>query len=613
MTVPTDERVVKEGFMVKRAQGKNKVLAKFHINFKQRWFVLTDHTLFYFTNQQKTEMKGKVPIAEMQTIERVDQSKFNRDFMMALNYGGSGVEVTTLYMQTVSNNELNDWIATLTNGMSQRGPVRATRHRAMPQPGDDSGHSMGGRALPAVPNTLSAELDPRRHNILSAQLSTNSHNSLENPDHFVANVLHTFKARMAEELTVNEGEVVTVTEAEDADWWKARSSDGREGYVPANYLAPQNALETEPYFHGIMSRGEADSLLRAQGINGSFLLRESSNEPGQLSLSMKCDTIIRHYRINHTPTGALFIAERATFQSVPELILHYQRNRDGLPVRLMYPIQNQSFSLKTLGHDTWEIQRSELTFEKEIGSGQFGAVHRGMWRGSTPVAIKVVKEDCVSYDEFLSEANVMKKMQHSNLVKLLAVVTADEPICIVTELMTNGNLLEYLRGRQGHNKVSFDVMVYMAIQINNAMEYLEVENFIHRDLAARNVLVGNDNVVKVADFGLSRLVENGYYTANEKSKFAVKWTAPEVVTMAKFSVKSDVWSFGIVLFEIFSNGRTPYEGMGNKEVFDRVQHGYRLEQPVYASDEVYALMVDCWLDDPNRRPTFKEIQPRLHF
>ena len=123
--------------------------------------------------------------------------------------------------------------------------------------------------------------------------------------------------------------------------------------------------------------------------------------------------------------------------------------------------------------------------------------------------------------------------------------------------------------------------------------------------------MGEQNVVKVADFGLSRLVEEGYYDANEKSKFAVKWTAPEVVTMAKFSVKSDVWSYAVVLFEIFTHGQTPYDGMGNKEVFDKVMNGYRLEIPEGCQPEIYELMIDCWLSDPNERPSFNEIHKRL--
>jgi len=247
-----------------------------------------------------------------------------------------------------------------------------------------------------------------------------------------------------------------------------------------------------------------------------------------------------------------------------------------------------------------------------LGSGQFGVVQAGLYKNGTPVAVKMMKAGSMSEEDFVAEAQVMTKFKHKNLVELYGVCTTIRPVWIVTELMSQGCLLDYLRNHPQELMAKPEILHYMCIQICAGMGFLESLGFIHRDLAARNCLLGDNYVVKVGDFGLARLTLDNEYTASEGTKFPIKWAAPEVFQFARFSTKSDAWSFGVLLWEIWSLGQTPYPGMTNSQVVEAVEkEGYRMSKPDKASDNIYNIMKQCWHNDPEIRPTFADIYQLL--
>ena len=154
-------------------------------------------------------------------------------------------------------------------------------------------------------------------------------------------------------------------------------------------------------------------------------------------------------------------------------------------------------------------------------------------------------------------------------------------------------------------------MIDAAAQIASGMAYLEQQGFIHRDLAARNILVGENYICKVADFGLARLIVDDEYVAREGARFPIKWTAPEAALYNRFTIKSDIWSFGVLLGEMVTKGRIPYPGMSNAEVLAQVERGYRMPLPAGCPNPLYQIMLRCWLKNPEERPTFEYLEGTL--
>ncbi|KAM8746149.1 tyrosine-protein kinase ABL2 isoform 2-T2 [Acanthopagrus schlegelii] len=427
------------------------------------------------------------------------------------------------------------------------------------------------------------------------------------PNLFVA--LYDFVASGDNTLSITKGEKLRVLGYnQNGEWSEVRSKNG-QGWVPSNYITPVNSLEKHSWYHGPVSRSAAEYLLSSL-INGSFLVRESESSPGQLSISLRYEGRVYHYRINTGSDGKVYVTSESRFATLAELVHHHSTVADGLVTTLHYPAPKCNkptvYGVSPI-HDKWEMERTDITMKHKLGGGQYGEVYVGVWKKyNLTVAVKTLKEDTMEVEEFLKEAAVMKEVKHPNLVQLLGVCTLEPPFYIVTEYMPHGNLLDYLRDCD-KEEVNAVVLLYMATQISSAMEYLEKKNFIHRDLAARNCLVGENHVVKVADFGLSRLMTGDTYTAHAGAKFPIKWTAPESLAYNTFSIKSDVWAFGVLLWEIATYGMSPYPGIDLSQVYDLLEKGYRMEQPEGCPPKVYELMRACWQWSPLDRPSFAEI------
>ncbi|XP_068508231.1 ephrin type-B receptor 3 isoform X15 [Syngnathus scovelli] len=266
-----------------------------------------------------------------------------------------------------------------------------------------------------------------------------------------------------------------------------------------------------------------------------------------------------------------------------------------------------------------EIDVSCVKIEEVIGAGEFGEVCRGRLklpgRREIIVAIKTLK---VGYTDrqrrdFLSEASIMGQFDHPNIIRLEGVVTKSRPVMIVTEFMENGALDSFLRANDGQFTVI--QLVGMLRGIAAGMKYLSDMNYVHRDLAARNILVNSNLVCKVSDFGLSRFLEDDpsdpTYTSSLGGKIPIRWTAPEAIAYRKFTSASDVWSYGIVMWEVMSYGERPYWDMSNQDVINAVEQDYRLPPPMDCPTALHQLMLDCWVKERNLRPKFTQIVATL--
>uniref|UniRef100_A0A3B4WAK4 receptor protein-tyrosine kinase n=1 Tax=Seriola lalandi dorsalis TaxID=1841481 RepID=A0A3B4WAK4_SERLL len=266
-----------------------------------------------------------------------------------------------------------------------------------------------------------------------------------------------------------------------------------------------------------------------------------------------------------------------------------------------------------------EIDPSCVKIEEVIGSGEFGEVYKGrlkpVGKKEIPVAIKTLK---VGYSErqrrdFLSEASIMGQFDQPNIIRLEGVVTKSRPTMIITEFMENGALDSFLRQNDGQFPVI--QLVGMLRGIASGMRYLAEMSYVHRDLAARNILVNSNLVCKVSDFGLSRYLEEDTsdptYTSSLGGKIPVRWTAPEAIAYRKFTSASDVWSYGIVTWEVMSYGERPYWDMSNQDVINAIEQDFRLPAPMDCTVVLHQLMLDCWQKDRNARPKFPDIVSML--
>ncbi|XP_068893109.1 focal adhesion kinase 1 isoform X8 [Tenebrio molitor] len=299
---------------------------------------------------------------------------------------------------------------------------------------------------------------------------------------------------------------------------------------------------------------------------------------------------------------------------------HKSRNSDNTTGTMLSEdyaeIVDEEGDYSTPATKSYELQRDQINLGEILGEGQFGDVHKGTFKAKdgslVPVAVKTCKReaDLNTTEKFLEEAYIMQKFDHQHIIKLIG-VCSQSPVWIVMELAKLGELRAYLQ----KNKDNLDLatLLLYAFQLSTALSYLESKKFVHRDIAARNVLVSSHNCVKLADFGLSRSMsdDQSYYKAS-KGKLPIKWMSPESINFRRFTIASDVWMFGVCMWEILMLGVKPFQGVKNNEVLTKIDNGERLALPANCPPRLYSLMSQCWSYEPSKRPSFKEIKEILN-
>ncbi|XP_052633967.1 tyrosine-protein kinase SYK isoform X3 [Harpia harpyja] len=405
-------------------------------------------------------------------------------------------------------------------------------------------------------------------------------------------------------------------------------------------LIATTAHEKMPWFHGRISREESEHrILIGSRNNGKFLIRERDSN-GSYALCLLNDGKVLHYRIDRDKTGKLSIPDGKRFDTLWQLqptigyspdeapfnpyVLQRKRGLTGAEKgdqREALPMDTEVYESPYADPDEIKpknvtLDRKLLTLEEgELGSGNFGTVKKGFYKmkkGAKPVAVKILKNesnDPAIKDELLREANVMQQLDNPYIVRMIGICEA-EAWMLVMEMAELGPLNKFLQKNRHVTEKNITELVH---QVSMGMKYLEENNFVHRDLAARNVLLVTQHYAKISDFGLSKALsaDENYYKAQSHGKWPVKWYAPECMNFYKFSSKSDVWSFGVLMWEAFSYGQKPYKGMKGGEVAQMIERGERMERPEVCPTEVYDLMKLCWTYNVDDRPGFVAVELRL--
>ncbi|XP_066996033.2 insulin-like peptide receptor [Anabrus simplex] len=307
------------------------------------------------------------------------------------------------------------------------------------------------------------------------------------------------------------------------------------------------------------------------------------------------------------------------------MVVLYLRRKyvPGVPNMKLIASVNPEYVPTVYVPDEWEVPRKKVELLRELGQGSFGMVYEGIGRdiveGHREIrcAIKTVNEHATDRErsEFLNEASVMKAFNTHHVVRLLGVVSQGQPVLVVMELMANGDLKTYLRSHRPDvtddplkQPPTLKRILQMAIEIADGMAYLAAKKFVHRDLAARNCMVAEDLTVKIGDFGMTRdIYETDYYRKGTKGLLPVRWMAPESLKDGVFTSHSDVWSYGVVLWEMATLASQPYQGLSNDQVLRYVIDGGVMERPENCPDRLYDLMRLCWQYKPSARPSFLDL------
>ncbi|XP_072049169.1 uncharacterized protein [Amphiura filiformis] len=400
------------------------------------------------------------------------------------------------------------------------------------------------------------------------------------------------------DLSFDEGDRFTVIDSEsDRNWWVVQSmKTDYVGRVPTNYLRLDKAAK--PGFESKATSSDAmDSNFRTTDDSkiGEICIcrfNYSAREDDEVTVQEG----ERCYIIENS--GDWWQVELVTTGSCGYVPSNYL-----MPDKTEQKMQSLKLELKLGG-----VDESLIFLLSKIGCGQFGDVWKAIRNTEEVLAIKALRPGTLSETDFFAEQHVLKLLNHKNIVDFVGI--CKEPPYIVMEFMVNGCLLDFLREGKG-KALTMENLIDIGAQVASAMEELEKKKIIHRDVAARNVYIGENNIAKLGGFGMAKELDSlyddldlGLYEEESARRFPIKWTAPEVILYDKFSFKSDVWSFGILLTELVTYGHIPYPGMDNREAVEQVLQGYPMAKPEGCPDKLYELMLQTWHKDPQSRPTF---------
>ncbi|XP_063161192.1 cytoplasmic tyrosine-protein kinase BMX isoform X5 [Candoia aspera] len=576
-----------EELLIKKSQQKKKISPN---NYKKRLFVLTKTSLSYYEygKEKKGAKKGSIDIKKIRCAEAVnleEPSPPETQYSFQIVYRGG-----LLYVFSANEESRRKWLEALHKDSSLHNASNAVK------------------PLPPIPRKLMK--------YVHKPPNLTSHKP------FLKEVLaiYDYEPEGNSDIHLIKNNKYYVLCDENPDWWQVRDFEGNKGFVPCSYLKEVSQTSKElrenteaaevisseedenidkyDWYAGNLSRVQAEQLLQEKGKEGAFMVRNSSHvgkyTVSVLSMASSVEKgTVKHYHVHVDNADQFYLAENYCFSSLPKLIDYHQHNSAGMVTRLRHAVSPKAnLSAAPLEKGIWELNREEIVLGEEIGSGHFGVVQMGRWKRKYDVAVKMIREGSMSADEFIEEAETMMKLDHPKLVKLYGVCTKSFPIYLVAEYMPNGCLLDYLKSHG--KKLPQSQLVEMCYHVCEAMAFLESHQFIHRDLAARNCLVDADLIVKVSDFGMTRYVPDDQYVSSFGAKFSMMWSAPEVFNYTKFSSKSDVWAFGILMWEVFTLGKQPYDRYDNIQVAEKIGHGYRLYRPKLASRAIYQIMHSCW-------------------
>ncbi|KAH8857334.1 Tyrosine-protein kinase Fer [Schistosoma japonicum] len=396
-------------------------------------------------------------------------------------------------------------------------------------------------------------------------------------------------------------------------------------------------INKEPWFHGVLPRAEVERLLQNQG---DFLVRQTSKRAsGRDTLAhwngTKDDLINgnsnevvsnkdvnldgtvlrmvlsvfwhghRHFILYGGPeSGEGWHLEDGHFPTIRELIEYHMKTQTPVTAK------SGACLITPISRPDWELDNRDVQLLQKIGQGNFGDVYRGVYNGCE-VAVKTCRVDMTASDlrrKFLQGETTALNFNHPNIVKLVGIAVQSYPIMIVMEYVPGGSLLSHLR--KSKNALPVMKLLQMSLDAACGMMYLEARNCIHRDLAARNCLISNDGQLKIADFGMSR-EEHIYELSDKRGQIPIKWTAPEALRTGRYTIKCDVWSYGVLLWEIFTFGDVPYRNWSNQQTRDMIESGYRLPAPDLMPVWLRTIMNHCWHDEPLNRPSFLKISQEI--